>query len=86
MSKNGCGHDDKGVTLKLGKRLWLHQVHQDQDCHLVDKTSNNVIAVTNTDVDVAANDVEIPMLRSTIDAPLVSTRTSTSRRQDWHLV
>ncbi len=64
MSKNGCGHDDKGVTLTLGKRLWLHRVHQDQDCHLVDKTSN--------DVKVAAN--EIPMLRSTIDAPLVSTR------------
>jgi hypothetical protein len=41
-------------------------------------TSNNVIAATNTDVDVTANDVEIPMLRSTIDAQLVST----SRRSE----
>ena len=45
-------------------------LHQDQDCHLVDTTSNNV--------NVAANDVEIPMLRSTIDAQLVST----SRRSE----
>jgi hypothetical protein len=28
--------------------------------------SNNVIEVTNSDVDVTANDVEIPTLRSTI--------------------
>jgi hypothetical protein len=44
------------------------------DRELPTSTSNNVIAATNTDVDVAANDVEIPMLRSTIDALLVSTR------------
>ena len=43
------------------------------DRELPTSTSNNVIAATNTDVDVAANDVEIPMLRSTIDALLVST-------------
>ena len=74
MSKNGCGHDDKGVTLTLGKRLWLHRVHQDQDCHLVDTTSNDVIEVTNIDVDVTANDVEIQTLRSTIQTSLVSIR------------
>jgi hypothetical protein len=36
-------------------------------------TLDRVIAAANTDIDVAANDVEIPMLRSTIDALLVST-------------
>ena len=37
-------------------------------------TLDSVIAAANTDIDVAANDVKILMLRSTIDALLVSTR------------
>jgi hypothetical protein len=36
-------------------------------------TLDRVVAAANTDVDVAANNVEIPMLRSKIDALLVST-------------
>ena len=43
---------------------------------------NNVIEVTNPDVDVTANDVEIPMLRSTTDALLVSTRSRRSENVD----
>jgi hypothetical protein len=63
MSINGRGHEDKGVILTLSKRLWLQQVHQDQDCRLVDTTtSNSVIEMTNPDVDVTADDVEIPTL------------------------
>ena len=45
-------------------------------------TLNNVIEVTNPDVDVTANDVEIPMLRSTTDALLVLTRTTNSENVD----
>ena len=45
-------------------------------------TSNNVIEVTNPDVDVKANNVEIPTLRPTIDALLVSTRSRRSENVD----
>jgi hypothetical protein len=63
---------------------------------------DNVIEVTNSDVDVTANDVEIPMLRSTIRPSLTSTNASlsfmfqpklwlrqgdgTKSGQDWHLI
>ncbi len=43
---------------------------------------NNVIEVTNPDVDVKANNIEIPTLRPTIDALLVSTRSRRSENVD----
>jgi hypothetical protein len=42
----------------------------------------NVIEVTNHDVDVMTNDVEIPTLRPTIEALLVSTRSRRSENVD----
>ncbi len=41
-------------------------------------TSNDVIEVTNSDVDVTTNGVEIPTLRSTIRSSLKSTNASLS--------
>ncbi len=52
------------------------------DRELPTSTLNNVIEVTNPDVDVTTNDVEIPMFRPTIADP----RTLTSRRQDRRLI
>jgi hypothetical protein len=51
------------------------------DRELPTSTSNSVIAAANTDVEMA-NDVEIQTLRSTIDAPLVSTRSRRSENVD----
>jgi hypothetical protein len=51
------------------------------DRELPTSTSNSVIAAANTDVEMA-NDVEILTLRSTIDAPLVSTRSRRSKNVD----
>ena len=39
--------------------------------------------MTNHDVDVTANDVEIPTLRPTIDTPIVSTRSKGPKVQKF---
>ena len=53
------------------------------DRELPTSTSNNVIAATNTDVDVAANNVKITTLRW-CQQEVAGPKMLTSRRQDQH--